>query len=31
LAALFYWNSRWLIPIVVASAALVGLAATFTN
>jgi chromate transporter len=31
LAALFYWNSRWLIPIVVASAALVGLAATYTN
>ena len=31
LAALFYWNSRWLIPIVVASAALVGLATTFAN
>lgn len=31
LAALFYWNSRWLIPIVVASAALVGLAATHAS
>lgn len=30
-AALFYWNSRWLIPIVVASAALAGLAATFAT
>jgi chromate transporter len=28
LGALFYWNTKWLIPAVVASAALIGLLAT---
>lgn len=31
LAALFYWNSRWSIPIVMASAALAGWAATYAS